>query len=437
MTLRSKKSQWVSPTARNPLVAKLNLIRDKQVFMSQVELRPDRKNRQFNLYGVDARERKRIFSYEFYEPSDFTWEIYNAISEMLEFGYRYKNIAYPSFYADMNKAALGGEKRVEGKIEADKKIDIAGCIIGPSGLGKSEAVNRIIDLIPATILHPASDTAYQKSFLQIPCIKADLNARSTLTVLRNILLAIDEKAGTTYYEDNPLRKGEGHLIAAVANACWQHGIGLVILDEGQMLITESGKTSGKDSPNAKFLQSLFNALKVPILLIGTPELEDFLSCNAHTLRRYKKDADITLDNYPQDSDYWEELVITIIQQYVFCREVVLTSAYLRQIHVYTAGNYSALQIYCKALIDHVEESNITCLSKKLLKDVYELKKSVLNKLTRFHNKPIQEISLKVPLQALKHAKKAVPVPNDKNPDSVALKQSKELGRAAHDLFRKG
>ncbi|MDO6536263.1 ATP-binding protein [Alteromonas stellipolaris] len=434
MNIRPKKSQWVSPTARNPLVAKLNLIRDKQAFMSQVELRQDR---QFDFNGVDARERKRIFGSEFYAPSDFAWEIYKAISEMIEFGYRFKNIAYPSFYADMNKAALECQKRAEGEIEADKKIDMGGCIIGPAGLGKSETVNRAVDMLPATILHPASDTAYQKSFLQIPCIKADINGRSTLSVLQNLLAVIDDKIGTTYYEDNPQRKGEGYLIEVVANACWQHAVGLVILDEGQMLITESGKASGKDSPNAKFLQRLFNALKVPILLIGTPELEDFLSCNAHTLRRYKKDADITLDNYPQDSDYWEELVITIIQQYVFCREVVLTSACLRQIHVYTAGNYSALQIYCKAMIEHVEESNITCLSEKLLKDVYELKKSVLNKLTRLHKKPIQEISFKVPKLVSKNTNRAVPMPNDQSPDSVAMHQSKELGRAAHDLFRKG
>ncbi|MDO7084764.1 ATP-binding protein [Pseudocolwellia sp. AS88] len=433
MKSKSKKSQWVSPTKLNPLVAKLNLIGDKQAFMSQIELRQDK---QFNFNGVDARERKRVFGCEFYAPSDFAWEIYKAISEMIEFGYRFKNIAYPSFYADMNKAAIGGQKRVEGKIKADKKIDMAGCIIGPAGLGKSETVNRAVDMLPTTILHPASDTAYQKCFLQIPCIKTDINGRSTLSVLQNLLAAIDDKIGTKYYEDNPQRKGEGHLIEALANACWQHGIGLVILDEGQMLITESGKVSGKDSPNAKFLQRLFNSLKVPILLIGTPELEDFLSCNAHTLRRYKKDADITLDNYPQDSDYWDNLVTTIIQKYVFCREVVLTSAYLRQIHVYTAGNYSALQIYCKALIDHVEELNITRLSEKLLKDVYELKKSVLNKLTRLHKKPIQERSLKVSLQALKHTKKVVPMPNDQTPDSVALNQSKELGRAAHDIFRK-
>jgi|GEM_PF-3449495 hypothetical protein len=434
MKLRPQKSQWVSPTACNPLVAKLNLIRDKQAFMSQVELRQDK---QFNFSGVDARERKRVFGSEFYEPSDFAWKIYEAISEMIEFGYRFKNITYPSFYADMNKAALGGQKRVEGKIEANKKIDMGGCIIGPAGVGKSETVNRAVDMLPATILHPASDTAYQKPFLQIPCIKADINGRSTLSVLQNLLAAIDDKIGTKYYEDNPQRKGEGHLIEALANACWQHGIGLVILDEGQMLITESGKTSGKDSPNAKFLQRLFNSLKVPILLIGTPELEDFLSCNAHTLRRYKKDADITLDNYPQDSDYWEELVITIIQQYVFCRDVVMSNKHLRQIYVYTAGNYSALQIYCKALIDHVEASNITSLSEKLLKDVYELNKSVLNKLTRFHNKPIKEISLKVPKLVSKNTKRAVPMPNDQSPDSVALNQSKELGRAAHDLFRKG
>lgn len=432
MKIKPKKPKWISPTSLNPLVMKLNIIRDKVMLNSQIEQRIDE---EYDMEEVDAYERKRIFAHEFYMPSAFVWDIYKAISEMIEFGYRFKNIAYPSFYADMNRAAMDVKKASEGKIHADKKIRMGGCTIGPSGIGKSEAIERALALFPNTIIHPAQDTAYKKPFLQIPYIKADLNAKSTLSVLRDLLAEIDEKAGTSYYDDNPVRKGEGPLIAVVANACWQYGIGLVVLDEAQMLITESGKANGKDSPNAKFLQLLFNSLNVPILLIGTPELEEFLPCNAHTFRRYKKDADITLYNYPENSEYWKNLVEIIIQKYVFCRNVAVSDTNHRQIYVYTAGNYSVLQIFCKKLIEHVDEENIKCLSENLLKDVYEIKKSAMNKLTSLHNKPIVEISAKVSKKGTKRAKKAVPMPNEQCEDSVAKQKGKELGRAAHALFR--
>lgn len=434
MKVKTNKPQWVSPVKQNPLVAKLNIIRDKQTFLSQVELRLDK---QFDFTAVDARERKRVFGSEFYAPSDFVWDIYQAVSEMVEFGYRYKNIAYPSFYAEMNRAMLGNNDKLAATVESENELDMGGVIIGPAGAGKSEAVKRALAMYPDVILHPAQDTAYQKPFLQIPFIKADINSRSTLSLLQSLLGAIDKKAGTTYYEDNPQRKGEGHLIESVANACWQHGIGLIVLDEAQAFITESGKGSGKDSPNAKFLQRLFNSLKAPILLIGTPELEDFLSCNAHTLRRYKKDVDITLENHQADSVYWKGLVETIIQQYVFCRNVAVSDKHHRQIYTYTAGNYSALQIYCKALIEHVESETVTCLSEKLLKDVYGLKKSVINKLTRFHQKPLEESTLKAAKSASKNTKQAVAIPSNSTVQSRAEQQGQELGRAAHELFRKG
>lgn len=434
MKLSTRKPIWVSSISKNPLVQKLSIIRDKQSFMSQIELRQDK---QFSFDGVNARERKRVFANEFYAPSDFAWDIYNAIGEMIEFGYQHKNIAYPSYYADMNRALLSKDEMAAGKVESDFEIDMGGVIIGPSGLGKTEAVKRSIALFPATIIHTATDTAYNKPFLQIPIIKADINSRSTLSLLQNLLRAIDNRAGTRYYDDNPQRKGEGHLIEALTNACWQHGVGLVILDEAQAFITESGKTSGKDSPNAKFLQRLFNSLKVPILLIGTPELEDFLSCNAHTFRRYKKDADIVLDNYSEKSEYWKGIVETILQEYVFCRSVAISDAHHRDIYLFTAGNYSALQIYCKALIQYVEDNDITCLSEALLRDVYEQKKSSLKKLARFHNKPIQKTTPQTPRTKSKSVKRALPSPADKASLGVAEQQSKLLGQASKKLFRLG
>jgi hypothetical protein len=225
------------------------------------------------------------------------------------------------------------------------------------------------------------------------------------------------------------------LIGYVANACWLYGIGLIVLDEAQAFVTESGKAKGKDSPNAKFLQRLFNSVKVPILLIGTPEVEEFLSCNAHTFRRYKKDADIVYKNYDEDSRYWQELVRLIIQQYVFCSEVEVNNTQMYQIHLYTAGNYSALQIYCKALIQYVEDSGVTRMSMDLLNDVYQIKKSAINQLVRFHGLPTKPESKDSSTTNSKSSRKVVPAPDDLHQESHAMQECKKLGIAAHDVFR--
>jgi hypothetical protein len=429
----SKRSPWVPPTKLNPLVQNLNLIADKQTYFNSVEHRPEK---EFDFSVVDARERKRVFGSEFYCPSELTWKVYEAISDMLEFGYRYKNITYPSYYAKMNAAALSDDEKFGGRISATERLEMGGAIIAPAGIGKTEAIEKALSMIPSRIIHPSEHSAFQKPFLQVPYLIADVNGRSSLGLLEELLMSIDELAGTTLYADLPSRNTEDGLLKKLRNACWQHGVGLVILDEAQMFITESGKQQGSDTKNAKFLQRLFSFLRLPILLIGTPELETFLSCNPHTFRRYKKDADVMWNNYALESEYWQTTVESILQEYVFCRNVKVSEAYQRQIYSYTAGNYSALQIYCKELITYVEKTSNKFLSEQVLKEVYQVKQRVLNKLTELHGKPAENLTdAATTSKSAPNGKPNKRNGSSKSDSSVAVETTKELGRAAHDIFR--
>lgn len=440
MTNTLKKPQWVSPTAKNPLVKKLNFISDKQTYFTLVEQRPDK---EYDFSDASAKDRVAAYETEFYVPSDLSWEVYQAMCEMLELGYRFKNIAYPSYYAMMNAVALSDDDKVEGIIEVESELETGGSTIAPSGAGKTQAVKIATSMIPSAIMHPPEDTAFKKPFLQVPVITTKLTDRSTLSVLKELLRAIDKNAGTTFYADLPSRNTEDELLKKLRNACWQHAVGLVVLDEAQTFITESGKKKGSDSKNAKFLQRIFNFLCLPILLVGTPETEEFLSCNSQTFRRYKKDADIIHHNYTLDSEYWRNLVEGILQGFVFCRDIAVTDAHQRLIYTYTAGNQSALQIYCKALIRRVVETRCNVLSEKLLKDVFEIKKATLLPLTSLLGKPAKNTEaaftaeFQSPAPKAKSTHKAVKAKRDNIEPNVASKLSKERGQAAHKLFMRG
>lgn len=439
MTSSPQKPQWVSPTANNPLVQKLNFIRDKQTYFEHVEKRPDKK---YDFSGVGSKERIAAYETEFYIPSDLSWEVYQAICRMLELGYHFKNIAYPSYYAMMNAVALSDDDKAEGMIEVLNNLENGGSVIAPSGAGKSAAVLAASSVLPSSIIHEPQNSAFQKPFLQVPYIMTKLTDRSALGVLRELLKSIDQSAGTTFYEDLPSRNTEDELLAKLRNACWQHGVGLIVLDEAQTFITESGKVTGSDTKNAKFLQRIFNFLSLPILLIGTPETEEFLACNPQTYRRYKKDVAIVHDNYSLDSEYWRNLVEATLQGFVFCRDITVSDAHQRLIYSYTAGNQSVLQIYCKALIERVVETQCNELSEKLLKDVFEIKKTTLLTLTSLFGKPVSNSEVvsnavavfQHPAPKAKSADKAVKTKHNNIDPSVAAKLSKERGRAAHKLI---
>jgi len=83
MTNTLKKPQWVSPTAKNPLVKKLNFISDKQTYFTRVEQRPDK---EYDFSNASAKDRIAAYETEFYVPSDLSWEVYQAMCEMLELG---------------------------------------------------------------------------------------------------------------------------------------------------------------------------------------------------------------------------------------------------------------------------------------------------------------------------------------------------------------
>lgn len=343
----------------------------------------------------------------------------------------------------MNVVALSDNDKLEGVIDVKNDLETGGSTIAPSGAGKTKAIKIATSMIPSAIIHPPQDSAFQKPFLQVPVITTKLTDRSTLSVLKELLRSIDQNAGTTFYADLPRNNTEDGLLAKLRNACWQHGVGLVVLDEAQTFITESGKRKGSDSKNAKFLQRIFNFLCLPILLIGTPETEEFLSCNSQTLRRYKKDAAIVHNNYTLDSEYWRNLVEAILQGFVFCKNIAVSDAHQRLIYAYTAGNQSALQIYCKALIRRVVEPQCNELSEKLLKDVFEITKATLLPLTSLLGKPVSNTEAAMtagfqsPAPKAKSTHKAVKAKRDNIEPNVASKLSRERGQAAHKLFMRG
>ena len=150
-------------------------------------------------------------------------------------------------------------------------------IIGESGLGKSSAITRSIQLLTAEEI-----IEIKKPYSQIiPCVLVQTPFDASIkSLLLEILRVVDEKLGSKYYA-NALRvkSTTDMLIGSVSQVALNH-IGLLVVDEIQHVVNhKNGKTL------VGCLTQLINNSGISIAMIGTPESAAFFTQAMQLARR--------------------------------------------------------------------------------------------------------------------------------------------------------
>lgn len=134
-------------------------------------------------------------------------------------------------------------------------------IIGESGIGKSSAVSRVVNLLADS---PVIEINNAKV---IPCLQVQAPADSSIKgLLLEILRKADEVLETKYHE-NAIRSHAttDMLVGNVCQAALKH-IGILIVDEIQNVVNSK---NGRNIVGA--LTQLINNSGVSIAMVGTPE----------------------------------------------------------------------------------------------------------------------------------------------------------------------
>ena len=150
-------------------------------------------------------------------------------------------------------------------------------IIGTSGIGKSSAINRAIDLISATGIIQ-TEKPYTKI---VPCIVVQCPFDSSVKgLLLEILRKVDETLETKYYENAiRARATTDMLIGSVSQVALNH-IGLLVVDEIQNVCnSRHGKSL------VGMLTQLINNSGISICMVGTPESAIFFEQAMQLARR--------------------------------------------------------------------------------------------------------------------------------------------------------
>ncbi len=156
-------------------------------------------------------------------------------------------------------------------------------VIGMSGVGKSTAIDAVLQTYPRVIWHPdlagPVRTTYQVTWIKLVC---PLDG-SLKTVCRDYFRELDKLLGTNYHARNTSYGTVESMRDAMASLAGIHGLGILVIDEIQNLVKAQGVSQ---AVLLNFFLVLRDTLKIPVIAIGTDEAVGVLGSTMKQARRH-------------------------------------------------------------------------------------------------------------------------------------------------------
>lgn len=312
-----------------------------------------------NSKNMDIGERLIALSnlYDIYIPSKMSIEIYNKLylslynslkkkSSKLASQQRYEN--YKRFLTGNSNSIIGGSDSFT--------------IIGTSGIGKSTAINRAVDVI-------VKDCKFNDNLFSpvIPFVTVQCPFDSSVKGLAvEILMKIDSILGTSYFNNKNgkyivNRCTTDTLISQISTIAINN-IGVLIIDEIQNV---ANSKNGKNIIG--FLTQLINNSGISICMVGTPESVLFFEGAEHLARRTMGLKYTTL---PYDK-YFKNICDILFKYQYTVKSTSINEEMYKWIYEHSYGNISIII----SLIHDAQEiaitSNIDKLDIKILNEAYQ------------------------------------------------------------------
>lgn len=280
MTPQLPNAQETLPEyADNPLIARLPPIKTSRELYDQLNLQPSYAESERSLPGhLRAHCLRRLMRY--FEPMDRHLALAQTFDITLRQGYLGRN----PHTRDFIKHLQDGADRISQNqffIQPTQGISTAQSfsVVGCSGVGKSTAMGRILNMYPQVIEHREPFLLYQLTWLKLDCPRQ----ASVKQLCQNFFGAIDQILGTSYLlKHGKPRMGVDHMMLQMSQVASLHALGVLIIDEIQHLRQGRGNDP-EDFLN--FLVTLVNTIGVPVIVIGTMGSMEVLQGNFREARR--------------------------------------------------------------------------------------------------------------------------------------------------------
>ncbi|WP_252225749.1 ATP-binding protein [Clostridium sp. ZBS2] len=318
------KTQEISEYKGNPMVEALPNIKSKKEVIDDICVYPLYEEEERTLAShLKLHVIQRIFKY--FQPLPMHLDLESRISRMIRQGYINRN----PLTAEYKRALNNGYRDIKnGYITQNELFTTTASgfsLIGVSGMGKTTAINRILNSIPQVILH--------KEYKEVPlCItqltwlKLDCSYDGSLKALcLEFFLRIDNILGTNYFKKyNTARLSANAMLPLMGQIAKISNLGILVIDEIQHLSTAK---SGGAEKMLNYFVTLINTIGVPVVLVGTPKALEILQSEFRQARRGSGQGDMIWDRLKKDEQFtllleglwdyqWTEEKIELTQEFI-------------------------------------------------------------------------------------------------------------------------
>lgn len=303
------KEQIISEYRDNPLIEALPNIAKSTDVVSRLAYFPAYNKEERKL---DSQYRVHLIGrlYDVFQPLAPHLDLEGRIGRVIRQGYIGRNTFDKAFVSNTYRSTAGSFT-----------------LLGVSGMGKTTAIKRILNMYPQVIVHSKYKdrefSRYQVVFLRIEC-SYDGSVKGLCLSFFN---KVDEVLGTDYYS----RFGNGRLsvdnmLVAMSNIAKNISLGILVIDEIQNL---SKSKSGGAERMLNFFVTLVNTIGLPVLLIGTPEAMGVLQGKFRQARRGSGQGDMIFERLNCDMNF--ELFLNAIWGYQWTRRPIVLTEELKNV----------------------------------------------------------------------------------------------------------
>ena len=297
--------------------------------------------------------------YDIYISSDMSKEIYTKL--------------YLSIIRSLDKkATIESVRQCNENYRAIRQMGFQGIlggadsytIIGPSGVGKSSAISRSINLITGTQYIECSD----KKICPALIVQSPFDA-SFKGLAYEILRKVDSVLETNYYRNAIRSRATTDVLIGMISQVSMNHLGLLVIDEIQnVAVSKNGRTF------INSVMQLINSSGISICMVGTPECRDFFEQKFQLARR---SMGLTYFPLPLDEHFEKLCRIVFCYQYTQ-RKSDFNDSFLEWLYEHSGGLVSLVI----SLIHDAQEIAILSGSEKLdiksLNDAFEKRSTLLH-----------------------------------------------------------
>lgn len=288
--------------------------------------------------------------YNIYLPSEMSTEIYSKLYLALLWSLQKKNGRTATIQRNENNKLIQRREH-NGIIGGSDSFTIVGC----SGIGKSSAINRAIELITEKGIIETQNP-YTRI---IPCVVVQCPFDcSTKGLLLEILRKVDEILGGNYYSKSLKGRITTDMLVGIVSQISLNHIGMIIVDEIQNVANSNNGTS-----LVGMLTQLINNSGISICMVGTPESTMFFEQAMQLARRSLGLYYSTLE-YNQ---YFYDFCKTLYSYQYTQNKTEITDSVVQWLYEHSGGIISVVVSLIHdaqeiAILNGVEQLNIVTLN---------------------------------------------------------------------------